>query len=67
MELTRTSYAMARQGALPRSLASVSASGTPRAALMVGLEAIILIIAAADRVHGQSYESFWTFMRPSSC
>ena len=56
MELTRTSYAMARKGALPRSLASVSVSGTPRAALAVGLAAIILIIAAADRVHGPLYE-----------
>ena len=56
MELTRTTYAMARQGALPRRLAGVSDSGTPRPALVVGLVASILIIAAADSVKGQLYE-----------
>jgi basic amino acid/polyamine antiporter, APA family len=56
MELTRTTYAMARKGALPRQLAGVSDSGTPRAALVVGLVASILIIAAADSVKGQLYE-----------
>jgi APA family basic amino acid/polyamine antiporter len=56
MELSRTTYAMARNGFLPPRLATVSASGTPRAALAVGLVAIALIIAAADSVKGQLYE-----------
>jgi len=56
MELTRTNYAMARKGNLPPRLATVSASGTPRAALVVGLAATSLIIAAADSVKGQLYE-----------
>ena len=56
MELTRTTYAMARKGNLPPRLATVSASGTPRAALLVGLAATSLIIAAADSVKGQLYE-----------
>ena len=56
MELTRTNYAMARAGRLPPALALVSASGTPRAALVVGCIATGLIIAAADSVKGQLYE-----------
>jgi APA family basic amino acid/polyamine antiporter len=56
MELSRTTYAMARMGNLPPRLAIVSASGTPRAALAVGLVAITVIIAAADSVKGQLYE-----------
>jgi APA family basic amino acid/polyamine antiporter len=56
MELSRTTYAMARMGNLPPRLARVSASGTPRAALVVGLVAIAVIIAAADSVKGQLYE-----------
>ena len=56
MELSRTTYAMARMGNLPPRLATVSASGTPRAALVTGLVAIALIIAAADSVKGQLYE-----------
>jgi APA family basic amino acid/polyamine antiporter len=56
MELTRTTYAMARKGALPQRLAGVSVSGTPRAALVVGLAATIAIIAAADSVKGALYE-----------
>jgi APA family basic amino acid/polyamine antiporter len=56
MELSRTTYAMARMGNLPPRLAVVSASGTPRAALLTGLVAIALIIAAADSVKGQLYE-----------
>ena len=56
MELSRTTYAMARMGNLPPRLATVSASGTPRAALLTGLVAIALIIAAADSVKGQLYE-----------
>ena len=47
---------MARMGNLPPRLAIVSASGTPRAALAVGLVAIAVIIAAADSVKGQLYE-----------
>jgi basic amino acid/polyamine antiporter, APA family len=56
MELSRTTYAMARKGNLPPRLATVSASGTPRAALLTGLIATSLIIAAADSVRGQLYE-----------
>jgi len=56
MELSRTTYAMARQGNLPPRLATVSASGTPRAALATGLVAISVIILAADSVKGQLYE-----------
>jgi len=56
MELSRTTYAMARMGNLPPRLATVSASGTPRRALAVGLIAITLIVAAADSVKGQLYE-----------
>jgi APA family basic amino acid/polyamine antiporter len=56
MELSRTTYAMARMGNLPPRLAIVSASGTPRAALAAGLVAIVVIIAAADSVKGQLYE-----------
>lgn len=56
MELTRTNFAMARAGRLPPRLASVSASGTPRAALLMGCVAICLIIAAADSVKGPLYE-----------
>src|SRR5207247_2339038 len=56
MELSRTTYAMARKGNLPPRLATVSASGTPRAALVTGLVAASLIIAAADSVKGELYE-----------
>jgi APA family basic amino acid/polyamine antiporter len=56
MELTRTNYAMARQGNLPPALATVSKSGTPRAALVMGCVAIAVIIIAADSVKGQLYE-----------
>jgi APA family basic amino acid/polyamine antiporter len=56
MELTRTNYAMARMGSLPPALATVSKSGTPRAALMMGCIAIAVIIIAADSVKGQLYE-----------
>jgi basic amino acid/polyamine antiporter, APA family len=56
MELSRTTYAIARAGYLPPRLAAVSTTGTPRAALMTGLVAIALIIAAADSVKGQLYE-----------
>jgi basic amino acid/polyamine antiporter, APA family len=56
MELTRTNYAMARQGNLPPALAAVSKSGTPRAALLTGCVAIAVIIIAADSVKGQLYE-----------
>jgi len=56
MELSRTTYAMARKGNLPPQLATVSASGTPRAALVTGLVAASLIIAAADSVKGELYE-----------
>jgi APA family basic amino acid/polyamine antiporter len=56
MELSRTTYAMARKGNLPPRLATVSASGTPRAALLAGLVAASLIITAADHVRGELYE-----------
>ena len=56
MELSRTTYAMARKGNLPPRLAAVSASGTPRAALVTGLVAASLIIAAADSLKGELYE-----------
>lgn len=56
MELSRTTYAIARRGYLPPRLATVSASGTPRAALVTGLVAVTLIITAADHVKGELYE-----------
>lgn len=56
MELTRTNFALARAGRLPPALANVSASGTPRQALLAGCIAIALIIAAADSVKGPLYE-----------
>jgi len=56
MELSRTTYAIARAGYLPPRLAAISASGTPRGALVTGLIAIGLIIVAADSVKGQLYE-----------
>jgi APA family basic amino acid/polyamine antiporter len=56
MELTRTNFALARAGRLPPVLARVSASGTPRLALLMGCIAIALIIAAADSVKGPLYE-----------
>lgn len=56
LELTRTNFALARAGRLPRVLANVSRSGTPRLALLTGCIAIAAIIAAADSVKGPLYE-----------
>jgi APA family basic amino acid/polyamine antiporter len=56
MELTRTNFAMARAGRLPPALSRVSASGTPRLALLTGCIATVAIIAAADSVKGPLYE-----------
>ena len=47
---------MARAGRLPPALIRVSASGTPRLALLAGCIATSLIIAAADSMKGPLYE-----------
>jgi APA family basic amino acid/polyamine antiporter len=56
LELSRTNFAMARQGMLPPRLAVVSPSGVPRRALILGCVATGLIIAAADSLKGPLYE-----------
>jgi APA family basic amino acid/polyamine antiporter len=56
LELTRTNFALARAGRLPPALASVSAKGTPRRALMLGCVATALVIAIADHAREQLYE-----------
>lgn len=65
MEHIRTTYAMARKGILPPALATVSASGTPRAALLVVLGATCLIIAGADMAKGQLYEILLNLYAPN--
>ena len=64
MEHVRTSFAMARNGVLPPSLAQVSPGGTPRMSLVVVLAATIAIIAGADRVKGQLYEVLLNLYAP---
>ena len=56
LEVSRVLFAMARLGVLPPGLARVSESGAPRIALMAGIGATIIVIAAADSVKGQLYE-----------
>lgn len=56
LELTRTNFALARAGRLPPALANVSASGTPRLALLFGCIATGVIITVADSVKGPLYE-----------
>ena len=52
MEHTRTTYALARHGMLPPALARVSASGTPRASLLVVLAATSAIISGRGADQG---------------
>lgn len=64
MEHVRTSFAMARNGVLPPSLARVSRGGTPRISLLVVLAATIAIIAGAERVKGELYEVLLNLYAP---
>ena len=64
MTHVRTTYAMARNGVLPPGLARVSASGTPRASLVVVLAVTILIIAGADLAKGRLYEILLNLYAP---
>jgi APA family basic amino acid/polyamine antiporter len=65
MEHVRTTYAMARKGMLPPSLATVSASGTPRAALVVVVVAICLVVAGASFLKGELYEVLLNLYAPN--
>ncbi len=56
LESSRILFAMARNGAMPPALATVSASGAPRLALVVTVVATVVVIAAADSVKGPLYE-----------
>jgi amino acid transporter len=49
---------MARNGLLPPRLAQVSASGTPRASLVLVLVSVTLIIAGAALAKASSTRSF---------
>jgi APA family basic amino acid/polyamine antiporter len=64
MEHSRNTFAMARKGLLPPRLATVSRSGTPRAALLVVLSSVILIIAGAALAKGQLYEILLNLYAP---
>jgi APA family basic amino acid/polyamine antiporter len=65
MEHVRTTYAMARKGMLPPGLATVSASGTPRAALVVVLVCIALVITGATFIKGGLYEVLLNLYAPN--
>jgi APA family basic amino acid/polyamine antiporter len=65
MEHVRTTYAMARKGMLPPSLATVSASGTPRAALVVVIVSISLVVAGASFIKGGLYEVLLNLYAPN--
>ena len=64
MEHSRNSFAMARQGLLPPGLAKVSKGGTPRAALLLVLGSVILIIAGAALAKGKLYEILLNLYAP---
>ncbi len=66
MEQVRTTYAMARLGALPPKLTEVSTSGTPRRALTVVVIATSAIIAVADVTRGHLYEVLLNLYAPFS-
>ncbi len=65
MEHVRTTYAMARKGMLPPGLATVSTSGTPRAALVVVLVSIALVITGATFIKGGLYEVLLNLYAPN--
>jgi APA family basic amino acid/polyamine antiporter len=65
MEHVRTTYAMARKGMLPPGLATVSASGTPRAALVVVIVSISLVVAGASFIKGELYEVLLNLYAPN--
>ena len=65
MEHVRTTYAMAREGVLPPALTKVSASGTPRAALIVVVVATSLVILSADLLKGELYEVLLNLYAPN--
>jgi APA family basic amino acid/polyamine antiporter len=65
MEHVRTTYAMARKGMLPPSLATVSASGTPRAALVVVIVSISLVVTGASFIKGGLYEVLLNLYAPN--
>jgi APA family basic amino acid/polyamine antiporter len=55
---------MARNGLLPPRLAQVSASGTPRASLVLVLVSVTLIIAGAALAKGKLYEILLNLYAP---
>jgi APA family basic amino acid/polyamine antiporter len=65
MEHVRNTYAMAREGRLPPLLATVSKSGTPRAALIVVVVATSLVILSADLLKGELYEVLLNLYAPN--
>jgi APA family basic amino acid/polyamine antiporter len=65
MEHVRNTYAMAREGRLPAVLATVSKSGTPRAALIVVVVATSLVILSADLLKGELYEVLLNLYAPN--
>jgi APA family basic amino acid/polyamine antiporter len=65
MEHVRNTYAMAREGRLPPVLATVSKSGTPRAALIVVVVATSLVILSADLLKGELYEVLLNLYAPN--
>jgi APA family basic amino acid/polyamine antiporter len=66
MEHVRTTYAMAREGVLPPSLAIVSKGGTPRPALVVVVIATALVILSADLFKGKLYEVLLNLYVPNA-
>ena len=64
MEHTRNTYAMARNGLLPPSLAQVAKNGTPQASLLVVLASVTLIIAGAALARGKLYEILLNLYSP---
>jgi basic amino acid/polyamine antiporter, APA family len=66
MEHVRTTYAMAREGVLPPSLANVSLSGTPRRALVLVVVATALVILSADLFKGELYQVLLNLYVPNA-
>jgi APA family basic amino acid/polyamine antiporter len=64
MEHSRNTFAMARNGLLPQRLAQVSASGTPRASLVLVLLSVTLITAGAALAKGKLYEILLNLYAP---
>jgi APA family basic amino acid/polyamine antiporter len=65
MEHARNTFAMAREGRLPSVLATVSKSGTPRAALILVVVATCLVIFGADHIKGGLYEVLLNLYAPN--